>query len=61
MRHLIDGTGKQATKQRTRHGRVTASRNAYKGGHWLMLRELKSLANGEVKAARELIGRLSDA
>ena len=35
--------------------RATASRNAYKGGHWLMLRELARMVNAEVKAGRDLV------
>jgi hypothetical protein len=34
---------------------ATASRNADKGGHWLMLRELSRMVNAEVKSARDLI------
>ena len=45
----------QATGPRTPDGKATASRNAYKGGHWLMLRELSRLVNAEVKAAQEFI------
>ena len=44
----------QATGPRTPDGKATTSRNAYKGGHWLMLRELSRLVNAEVKAGREL-------
>jgi len=36
---------------------VTASRNAYKGGHWLALREWSRLVNAEVRTARDLIER----
>lgn len=31
------------------------SRNAFKGGHRQMLRELSKLVNAEVKQARELV------
>jgi hypothetical protein len=46
---------KQATGPRTPDGKATASRNAYKGGHWLMLRELARMVNAEVKAGRDLV------
>ena len=50
---------KQATGPRTPDGKVKASRNAYKGGHWLMLRELSRLVNAAVRQARELTERVS--
>ena len=40
---------------RTVEGKARASRNAWKGGHWLMLRELTRQVNAEVRAARDLI------
>jgi len=49
----------QATGPRTPDGKANTSRNAYKGGHWLMLRELSRLVNAEVKAGRELVERVS--
>ena len=42
----------QATGPRTPDGKAIASRNAYKGWDWLMLRELSRLVNAEVSAAR---------
>lgn len=45
----------QTTGPRTPEGKAKASRNAYKGGHWLMLRELSRLVNAEVKAGRDLV------
>lgn len=45
----------QATGPRTPEGKATTSRNAYKGGHRLMLRELARLVNAEVKAGRDLL------
>ena len=45
----------QATGPRTPDGKATTSRNAYKGGHWLMLRELSRMVNAEVKAGRDLV------
>ena len=48
----------QATGPRTPDGKAKASRNAYKGGHWLMLRELSRLVNTEIRAARDLVERV---
>jgi len=45
----------QATGPRTPDGKVKASRNAYKGGHWLKLRELSGMVNAEIRSARDLI------
>ena len=45
----------QATGPRTPDGKATAARNAYKGGHWLMLRELSRLVNAEVREARDQV------
>ena len=45
----------QATGPLTADGKATASRNAYKGGHWRMLRELARMVNAEVKAGRNLV------
>ena len=47
----------QATGPHTPDGKATAPRNAYKGGHWLMLRELARIVNAEVKARPESGGR----
>ena len=49
----------KATGPRTPDGKATASRNAYKGGHWLMLRELSRLVNAEIREARELTERVT--
>jgi len=46
---------KQATGPSTPDGKAKASRNAWTGGHWLMLRELSRLVNAEVKAGRDLV------
>ena len=46
---------KQATGPRTPDGKATTSRNAYKGGYWLMLRELSRMVNAEIKAGRDLV------
>ena len=50
---------KQATGPRTPDGKATASRNAYKGGHWLMLRELSRLVGAEIREARGLVDSVS--
>lgn len=44
-----------ATGPRTPEGKARASRNAWRGGHWKMLRELSRLVNAEVKAGRDLV------
>lgn len=49
----------RSTGPRTPEGKAKASRNAYKGGHWLMLRELSRLVKAEIRAGRELIERVS--
>jgi len=43
---------------RTPDGEASTSRNAYKGGHWLMLRELSRLVNAEVKASQEMVNAI---
>ena len=48
----------QATGPRTPDGKATASRNAYKGGHWLMLRELARMVNAEVKVAQNMTKKI---
>ena len=49
----------KATGPRTPDGKAATSRNAYKGGHWLMLRELSRLVNAEIREARELTERVT--
>jgi hypothetical protein len=49
----------QSTGPRTPDGKRKASRNAYKGGHWLMLRELSRMVNAEVRAARDMVKQVS--
>ncbi|MFC5499628.1 hypothetical protein ACFPOE_18945 [Caenimonas terrae] len=49
----------QATGPRTPDGKARASLNAYKGGHRQKLRELTSMVNAEIRAARELVSRVS--
>jgi len=41
------------------NGKATTSRNAKKGGHWLMLRELSRMVNAEIRKAQELTERVS--
>ena len=40
---------------RTPDGKARAAGNAWKGGHWLMLRALTKQVNAEIRAARELV------
>ena len=44
----------QSTGPRTPDGKAAASRNAYKGGHWLMLQELSRMVNDEIRKAQEM-------
>jgi hypothetical protein len=50
----------QATGPRTPVGKDKASRNAYKGGHWMKLRDLSRLVNTEIRSARESLLLLSE-
>lgn len=50
----------QATGPRSAEGKARSSRNAYKGGHWLRLRELVRMVNEEVRVAREMTVRVDD-
>ena len=45
----------QATGPRTDDGKATASRNAFRGGHLLKLRELSRMLNAQIREARELL------
>ena len=45
----------RATGPRTAKGKARAARNAWKGGHWLMLRELRRQVNTEIREARKLV------
>lgn len=47
----------QASGPRTPEGKAKASRNAWRGGHRQMLRDLSKLVNAEVRASRELVSR----
>jgi len=51
-------SSQQAIGPRTPDGKAKASRNAYKGGLWLKLRELSRLVNAVVREARDLEGLL---
>lgn len=44
-----------ATGPRTPDGKARAALNAYKGGHWLKLRELIKMVNAEIGGARDLV------
>jgi hypothetical protein len=46
----------QATGPRTPDGKAKASRNAWAGGHWKMLRELSRLVNAEIREMQDLVG-----
>ncbi len=50
---------KRATGPRSAAGKVKASRNAYKGGHGQMLRDLSRLVNAELRAAKDLLKRVN--
>ena len=45
----------RASGPRSAEGKAKASRNAWKGGHWLMLRELSRQVNAEIREARNLV------
>ncbi|OQW85758.1 MAG: hypothetical protein BWK72_20715 [Rhodoferax ferrireducens] len=45
----------RSTGPRSQEGMSLVSRNAFKGGHRQMLRELSKLVNAEVRQARELV------
>ena len=45
----------ESTGPKTAMGRQRVAQNAFKGGHWLQLRELSKLVNAECRQARELI------
>ena len=45
----------QATGPRTADGKAKTSRNAYKGGHWLEMRELTRAVNAEIRRAKDLL------
>ena len=43
----------QSTGPRTAEGRARSSRNGFKGGHWLFLRELRRTLNDLLRQQRE--------
>ena len=45
----------RATGPTSAAGKARASKNAWKGGTWKMLRELARLVNAEVKAGQDLV------
>ena len=45
------------TGPRTPEGRLAVSRNAWKGGHRQMVRELSRLVGAEIRQARDLVNR----
>lgn len=49
----------RSTGPRTAAGKAKASRNAWKGGHWQQLRELRRMVNAEIHEAREFAGRVT--
>ena len=49
----------KSTGPRTTEGKAKASKNAYKGGHWLMLRELARLVNAEIAESKGATSQVS--
>ena len=45
----------KSTGPKSPEGKAAVSGNAWKGGHWLKLRELTKLVNAECRQARELV------
>lgn len=43
----------RSTGPRTAEGKATTSRNAWKGGYWREMRELRRLLAAEIQEARE--------
>ncbi len=50
----------QATGPRTDAGKARVSRNAWRGGGWAALRELRRQINAEIRQARELVAVCGD-
>lgn len=48
----------QSTGPRSAEGKARVARNAWRGGHRGKLRELATMVNAEIRAARELVNRL---
>lgn len=49
----------RSTGPRTPEGKAKASRNAWKGGHWQQIKELRRLLNDEIRDAREFAQRVT--
>ena len=49
----------RATGPTSAAGKARASKNAWKGGTWKMLRELARLVNAEIREARNLVDSVS--
>ena len=49
----------RSTGPRTPEGKAKASRNAWKGGYWQQLKELRRLLNDEIREAREFAQRVT--
>ena len=49
----------RSTGPRTLEGKAKASRNAWKGGHWQQLRELRRMLNAEIREARDFARRVT--
>jgi len=47
--------GERATGPRTTEDKASSSRNARRGGHWLMLRELSRRVNAEIREPRDMV------
>lgn len=45
----------KSTVPKSPAGRQRVGRNAFKGGHWLKLRELTRMVNAEFREARDLV------
>lgn len=47
----------RSTGPRTDEGKARAARNGFKGGHWLMLRELTKAMNEALREQRDYLRR----
>jgi hypothetical protein len=48
----------RSTGPRTDEGKARTARNGFKGGHWLMLRELTKLLNDALREQRQTLRRM---
>jgi hypothetical protein len=48
----------RSTGPRTANGKAKASKNAWKGGEWLQLRELSRRVHAEIRAAKNLVSSI---